>query len=155
MAIVRWDPFREVSTIQDQFNRVFNALRPGDSRGGTWLPAVDVYDTKDAVVLKADLAGLKPEDVQLDLEENVLTLSGERHAEEPPEGDRYFRVERAVGKFERSIALPLGIRADEVEATFEDGVLTVRLPKAEVTRPKRIPIEIKGERRSIGSDRAA
>ena len=133
MAVVRWDPFREMMNVQDQLNRTFGSLL--GERRSSWLPSVDVYDAKEEVVLKADLPGVAPEDVAVELDENVLTIRGERKSDYRPDEERFYRVERPTGSFERSIALPTGVRADGIQAAFEEGILTVRVPKAEEDTP--------------------
>lgn len=141
MAIIRWDPFRELTTLQDQFNRLVDQV--WGTRQESWLPAVDVFDTKDAVVLKAELAGMNPDDIQIEVEDNVLTIKGERKFEEKVDDERYYRIERRFGSFQRSLALPQGVKADEITATYEDGILTVTVPKAEEEKPKRIEVKAK------------
>jgi HSP20 family protein len=138
MAIIRWDPFREMTNFEDQFSRLWRGVADGTKRQESWLPAVDVFDTKEAVVLKAELAGVKPEDIQIEVEDNVLTIKGERRLEEKVEEDRYYRVERRFGSFQRSLALPQGVKAEDIQASYEDGILEVRVPKAEEEAPKKI-----------------
>ena len=106
MAIIRWDPFREMTQVQNQFNRLVDQVWNG--RQESWLPAVDVFDRKDAVILKAELAGMDPDDIEIEVEDNVLTIKGERKFEEQVEDERYYRVERRFGSFQRSLALPAG-----------------------------------------------
>ena len=139
MAIIRWDPFREMSTVQNRFDRLFDSVWGG--RQEAWLPAVDVFDTKDAVVLKAELPGMKVDDIQIEFDDNVLTLKGERTFEEKVDEERYYRVERRYGSFQRSLALPQGVKADDIRATYEDGILEVTVPKAEAVKPKRIEVK--------------
>ncbi len=145
MAIIRWDPFREMSTVQNRFDRLFDSVWGG--RQEAWLPAVDVFDTKDAVVLKAELAGMDPDDIQIEIEDNVLTIKGERRFEEKVDEERYYRVERRFGSFQRSLALPQGVKADDIAAAYEDGILEVRVPKAEEEKPKKI--EVKAAKKTV------
>ena len=140
MAIIRWDPFREMTNFEDQFNRLWRGVADGGKRQESWLPAVDVFDTKDAVVLKAELAGMRPDDIQIEVEDNVLTIKGERRFEEKVDEDRYYRVERRFGSFQRSLALPQGVRAEDIQASYEDGILEVRVPKVEEEKPKKITV---------------
>ena len=140
MAIIRWDPFREMTGVQDQLDRLWRGVFEGRGQE-SWLPAVDVFDTKDAVVLKAELAGLDPDDIEIEVDDNVLTIKGERKFEEKVDEERYYRVERRYGSFSRSLALPQGVRADDIQADYEDGVLEVRVPKAEEEKPKRITVK--------------
>jgi HSP20 family protein len=140
--------------LQDQLNRVFGSFFGGTTQAA-WLPSVDVFDTKDAVVLKADIPGVEPSDVSVEINENVLTIRGERKQDEQPEEDRFYRMERPTGTFERSIALPQGVLTDDVQATFSEGVLTVRVPKAEEVKPRRIPIEVRGAEKAISGESKA
>jgi HSP20 family protein len=139
MAIIKWDPFREMTNFEDQFNRLWRGVADG-KRQESWLPAVDVFDTKEAVVLKAELAGMKPDDIQIEVEDNVLTIKGERRFAEKVEEDRYYRIERRFGSFQRSLALPQGVKADDIQASYEDGILEVRVPKAEEEQPRKITV---------------
>ena len=141
MAIIRWDPFREMTQVQNQFNRLVDQV--WNNRQESWLPAVDVFDRKDAVVLKAELAGMDPDAIQIEVEDNVLTIKGERKFEEQVEDERYYRVERRFGSFQRSLALPQGVKPDEIQAGYEDGIVTVTVPKAEEEKPKRIEVKAK------------
>ena len=138
MAIIRWDPFREMTQVQSQFNRLEDQVWGG--RQESWMPAVDVFDTKDAVVLKAELAGMDPDDIEIEVEDNVLTITGERKFEERVDDARYYRVERRFGSFQRSLALPQGVKPEEIQAAYEDGILEVRVPKAAAEQPRRIEV---------------
>lgn len=139
MAIIRWDPFREMTQAQTQLSKLVDQVWGG--RQESWLPAIDVFDQKDAVVLKAELAGMNPDDIQIEVEDNVLTIKGERRFEEEVDEDRYYRVERRFGSFQRSLALPQGMKASDITATYEDGILTVTVPKVEEEKPKRIEVK--------------
>lgn len=146
MAIVRWDPFRDLTTLHDRMNRLFDETL-GRVRGGepseltgTWTPSVDVYEDSDRYILVAELPGLSKEDVQIELKENVLTLKGERKFQEEYKDQTCHRMERAYGGFVRSFALPSQVETAKVEAKFKDGVLTVSVPKAAAVRPRVIPI---------------
>ncbi len=141
MAIIRWDPFREMTQVQSQFNRLMDHVWGG--RQESWMPAVDVFDKKDAVVLKAELAGMSPDDIEIEVEDNVLTIKGERRFEEKVEDERYYRIERRFGGFQRSLAMPQGVNADGIVAAYEDGILTVTVPKVEEEKPKRIEVKAK------------
>lgn len=140
MAVIRWDPFREMTQqTQSQINKLVDQVWGG--RQESWLPAIDVFDTKDAVVLKAELAGMNPDDIQIEVEDNVLTVKGERRFEEAVDEERYYRVERRFGSFQRSLALPQGVRAEGISASYEDGILTISVPKVEEEKPKRIEVK--------------
>jgi HSP20 family protein len=150
MAIMRWDPFREMTQVQNRFDRLWGSVLA--DRQESWLPAVDVYDTKDAVVLKAELSGMDPGDIQIEVEDNVLTIKGERKFEEKIDEGRYYRVERRFGSFERSLALPQGVRPDDIQADYEDGILAVRVPKAEEEKPRKI--EVKAVKKTVEAKKA-
>jgi len=139
MAIIRWDPFREMTQVQNQLNRIVDQVWGG--RQESWLPAIDVFDTREAVVLKAELAGMDPDDIQIEVEDNVLTIKGERKFEEEVDEGRYYRVERRFGSFQRSLALPQGVKADEIVAGYEDGILTLTAPKAPEQKSQRIEVK--------------
>ena len=139
MAIIRWDPFREMTSLQGQVDRLVDSMWSG--RRESWVPAIDVFDEHDAVVLKAELAGMKPDDIQIEVEDNVLTIKGERTFSEQVDDERYYRIERRFGSFQRSLALPQGVKADEAQAAYEDGILEVRVPKAPAEQPRRIEVK--------------
>src|ERR1700730_1316399 len=148
MSIVRYDPFRDLRTLQEEVNRLFtgNMARAFEDEGiarGSWSPNVDIYDNKDQIVLEAELPGMKREDFDLSVENNVITLRGERHFEKKDETDNYHRVERAYGSFLRSFTLPNTVSATGATADYRNGVLRVALPKRAETKARRI--EIKGE----------
>jgi HSP20 family protein len=146
MAIVRWEPFREFTTLQNEMNRLFNTVfdAPAPGNGGStmrrWMPAMDLVETEDHFVLRADLPGMKEDDVKIELEDGTLTVSGERKAEHESKNEGYYRVERAFGSFSRSLTLPQGIDPETVTANFNNGVLEVRIPKPEQRKPRRIEI---------------
>jgi HSP20 family protein len=143
MALIRWEPGRELETFQSDIDRVFDAFlggRPANGGGRRWVPAMDLVETEDHFVLKADLPGLEEDDVKIELKDDVLTVSGERQAEHEERQDGYHRVERAYGSFSRSLLLPQGIDADKVQAAFDKGVLEVRIPKPAERKPHRVQI---------------
>jgi len=143
MALVRWDPTRQLDTFQSDIDRVFDAFFGGRTANGTtrrWVPAMDLVETDDHLVLRADLPGLDKEDVEIEVKDGVLTISGERRAEHEDSADGYHRVERAYGRFSRSLSLPQGIDADQVQASFDKGVLEVRIPKPAERKPHRVQI---------------
>jgi len=146
MAVVRWEPFREMSTLQNEMNRLFNTVfdTPAQNSAGStlrrWMPAMDLVETEDSFVLRADLPGMKEDDVKIEFEDGTLTVSGERKAEHETKNEGYYRVERAFGSFSRSLTLPQGVDAEAVTANFENGVLEVRIPKPEERKPRRIEI---------------
>jgi HSP20 family protein len=143
MALVRWDPGRQLDTFQSDIDRVFDAFFGAPTTNGTmrrWVPAMDLVETDDHLVLRADLPGLDKEDVEIEVKDGVLTISGERRTEHEDSADGYHRVERAYGRFSRSLSLPQGIDADQVEADFDKGVLEVRIPKPAERKPHRVQI---------------
>lgn len=141
MTNVRFDPFRDITSFRNDLNRLFAGALGGTVSGTqTWAPAVDVFETNDAVVLKAELPGLSTDDVSVEVDDNVLTISGERILRDSVEKGHYYRLERSYGTFSRSLTLPQGIKADEVSATFTDGVLAVTVPKADEVKPRKVAI---------------
>ena len=145
-ALVRFDPFRDITTLRDEMNRLFSrAVGDGVGSGSAWTPAVDIFDTGDAIVLRAELPGLTTEEIEIEVDENVLTLKGERRFEEQLEEGRYYRLERAYGSFQRSVTLPQGVKAEEISASFDNGVLSVRVPKADEVKPRKISVAVTGD----------
>jgi HSP20 family protein len=145
MALVRWEPVRELDTLQGEVNRLFDTFFGGTAANGggrarRWVPAMDLVETEDALVLTADLPGLERDDVAIEVKDGVLTVSGKRDAEHTAKADGYYRVERSFGGFSRSLALPDGVEADRVEAAFDKGVLRVTIPKPEERKPHRVEI---------------
>ena len=148
MALVRWEPVRELNSLQNEMNRLFSTFfdAPTGGNGGTvgrrWIPAMDLVETEDHYVLTADLPGLSQDDITLEFEGDVLTLSGERKAEHAERKEGYYRLERATGLFSRSLTLPEGVDPEAVTATFDKGVLEVRIPKPEQRKPKKVAIQV-------------
>ncbi len=149
MAVVRWDPARELDTLQGEMNRLFSSFfdTPTARNGGAarrWMPAMDLVETDEHFVLKADLPGMTESDVNIELERNVLTISGERKTEQEAKKDGYYRIERSYGSFSRALTLPEGIDAAAVTANFDNGVLEVRIPKPAQAQPHRVQIGVNG-----------
>ncbi len=152
MAIVRWEPFRDLMGLQERMNRLFDdswrARSGGGAQeddwalGGAWAPAVDIYEKDGAIVLKAEIPGVDPKDVDVRVENNTLTLRGERKFDEEVKRDNYHRVERAYGGFSRSFTLPNVVDTEKIKAEFKDGVLRLVLPKREEAKPKQIEIHV-------------
>lgn len=145
MTIVRWEPLRELSSLQSEMNRLFDGLfepgrSPVPSEMRRWIPPMDLLETEDSFVLRADLPGMTQEEVKIELEDNVLMLSGERRADHETRQEGFYRLERAFGSFSRSLTLPQGVDPDGVTASFDRGVLEVRIPKPEQAKPRRIAI---------------
>lgn len=148
MKIVRYDPFRDLRTLQEEVNRLFSTdlNRTFGEEGigrGAWSPSVDIYENKEQIVLEAELPGMNRDDFELSVENNVITLRGDRHFEKKEETESYHRVERSYGSFTRSFTLPQTVSAEEATAEYRNGVLRVTLPKREDTKARRI--EITGE----------
>jgi len=155
MALIRWEPARELHSMQSEMNRLFGSLFDSPTpRNGVrtsqrrWIPAMDVAETDDHYVLRADLPGLSEDDVHVELEENILTISGKRSSAHEESKNGYHRVERSYGSFSRSVALPEGVDADGIQANFDKGVLEVKVAKPEQIKPRKVAI-------SVGSASAA
>ena len=144
MTIVRWEPLRELGTLQSEMNRLFNTVFDGPAPSGAtmrrWMPPMDLVESGEDFVLRADLPGMSEEDVKIELEDSTLTISGERKAEHEAQGEGFYRVERATGAFSRSLTLPKGVDPEAVSARFDRGVLEVRIPKPAERKPRRISI---------------
>lgn len=143
------DPWRDFGSLQERINRMFDdTIRTLYPQGGeelergTWIPAVDINETEDGYVVKADLPGMKKEDIQIDLKNNTLTLKGEKKFEEKVSKDNYVRTERTYGTFVRSFTLPHNVDAEKIRASYKDGVLELTLPKKEEAKPKQIKVEV-------------
>lgn len=145
MALVRWDPVRDLDSLQGDMNRLFDRFFD-TGRGSTgrtarrWIPAMDLVETDNHLVLRADLPGMREDDVNIEIKDSVLTISGERKAEHEEKGEGYHRVERSFGSFSRSLSLPDGVDPKKIDAKFAEGVLEVRVPKPEETKPTRVEI---------------
>ena len=145
MAVVRWDPFRELGMLQDRMNRLFDNAGRGwraDEPAATtsWSPSVDIFETEGEIVVKAELPGMNREDITLHLENNVLTLRGERKFEKETKDENYHRIERSYGNFCRSFSIPATVDEEKIRADYKDGVLKIALPKKDQAKPKQINI---------------
>ena len=144
MTLVRWTPFREMLTLQDRMNRLFNgsdfrpALWNDEVEMSNWHPVVDIYDKDDKIVIQAELPGLEKKDISIDLKDRVLTLKGERSSENEVKEDSFYRRERSFGKFERSFTLPMGLDPEKIKADYKEGVLKIEVSKPEKEKPKQI-----------------
>lgn len=145
--LTRWDPFRELSSLQERFDRMFgdalSRLRGETIEGSAWLPAVDIVEDEDNIVLKADLPGIDAKDVDIQVENGTLTLRGERKFEKDVKEDNFRRIERAYGSFVRSFTLPTTVDSEKVQAEYRNGVLELRLPKRAEAKPKQIKVAVK------------
>jgi HSP20 family protein len=149
MNIVKYDPFRELRSLHDELSRVFVDPFTGSGEEitrGVWSPSVDVFENDDKIVLEAELPGMKADEVDVSIENNVVTIKGERKFEKKEEKDNYHRIERSYGSFTRSFTLPRTVTGDEASADFENGVLKITLPKREEARARKI--EISGKRQT-------
>lgn len=143
--ITRRDPFRNVSSLQEQVNRLFESSfsHQGDQSTLTaWAPAVDVYETENELVIKADLPEISEKDLDVRVENNTMTIRGERKFEQKVREDNYLRMERAYGSFSRSFSLPNTVNTEQIQAEYKDGVLTVTLPKRAESKPKQVKISV-------------
>jgi HSP20 family protein len=150
MALVRWEPFRELAALQNEMGRWMNQLAggvgapPGNGHSSTWLPAVDVWETDSELVLSFDLPGIPEDKIAVELDDNILTVTGERERTQEHSSDRFYRFERRFGQFSRSVTLPTGVKEDDIKAEYKDGVLEIRVPKPDEQKPKRIQIGSEG-----------
>lgn len=148
MSMVRWDPFRNMATLQDRINRLFDDAFPRAAEGdeelssSAWHPLVDIFETDHGVAIQVDLPGVDKEDVSVEVKENVLTIRGERKPDLTVTDDRYYRRERAFGTFQRSFATHTMISPSDIKATFKKGVLRIEIPKPQEVKPKQVSVNI-------------
>lgn len=148
MALIRWEPAAELNSIQTEMNRLFNSLFDSPTRPSSgevkrrWIPAMDLVETGDQYVLHADLPGVSEQDINIELDAGVLKISGERNASSTEEKHGYRRIERSYGSFSRSLTLPDGVDANAVRASYDNGVLEVRIPKPEQVKPRKVTIAV-------------
>jgi HSP20 family protein len=140
MSVSRWDPFQDLLAIQDEMNQVFGRARQGQAGGRVWAPALDISERKDAYVVTVEVPGVNPDDLDITLEDGLLTIQGERQFTSESSEQQFHRVERRYGAFRRSITLPAQVKADRIEATVDNGVLQILVPKMEEAKPKRIQV---------------
>lgn len=154
MALIKWNPSRELLKIEREFNRMFNSLSnhfgfgngddiDGEYENAVWSPLSDIYEDKDSYVLTMDLPGIRKEDVKISYVDGQLNVSGERKQERESKNGTYHRVERNYGKYFRTFTLPKKIKEDKIDAEFKDGQLTITIPKADEAKPKEIDIKVK------------
>jgi HSP20 family protein len=144
-TIARLEPFRGLATLQDQFNRLFNESfrnHPEESALTTWAPAVDIYETPNELVVKADLPDVNEKEIDVRVENNLLTIRGERKFEKSVSEENFLRVERTYGAFSRSFSLPNTVNAEAIGAQYKNGVLTVTLPKREESKPRQVKVTV-------------
>ncbi len=152
MAIIRWDPFRDLITLREKMNRLFEEA--ASSRGeekdlisSSWTPSVDIYETEHEVVLTAEVPGIDDKDIEIKIEDNTLTLRGERSLEKEIKEENYHRIERAYGSFYRSFSIPNYIDAEKIKAEHENGILKVVMPKKQELKPRKIKV-LKAQKKS-------
>ena len=144
-TIVRWGPFRNLSSLQEQVNRLFESNFPSRGRESTltaWAPAVDVYETENELVIKADLPDVSEKDLDVRVENSMLTIHGERKFEQKVKEENYLRMERSYGSFSRSFSLPNSVNTEAIKAEYKDGVLNITLPKRAESKPKQVKIAV-------------
>ena len=144
-TIARWEPFRRATSLQDQVNRLFNDVleRAGEESSLTaWAPSVDIYETEYELVVKADLPKVDPKDLDIRVENNILTIRGERKFEKKVNEENYLRVERSYGSFARSFTLANTVNSEAIKADYQNGVLTLSIPKREEAKPKQIKVNV-------------
>ncbi len=148
MALIRWDPFREMSALQERMNQLFSnvsnqgPVREEEVLRSSWTPAVDIFETPEAIVLKAELPGIAAQDIAVEVKDHILTLKGEKKWEKETKEENYHRMERSYGSFQRTFTLPGTVRQEKAKAKFKDGILEIALPKVEEARPRQIKVEI-------------
>jgi HSP20 family protein len=148
MSMVRWDPFRNIATLQDRINRLFEDAFPRtagedeDLAASAWHPQVDIFDAETGVTVLVDLPGINKNDVSVEVKENILTIKGSRAPVEAVDESKYYRRERICGSFQRSFAMRGDVAPDQIKATFKNGVLKIELPKPEEIRPRQISVSI-------------
>ena len=150
MALVRWEPFQDLLAIQERMNRLFDetlqrtrSREEEDISAGLWAPPVDIYETENEIVLKAELPEIDQKDIEIKVEDNTLTIRGERRFDQETKKENYHRIERAYGKFSRSFSLPNTIDQEKIKASYKDGILKLVMPKKEEKKPKQITVEDK------------
>jgi HSP20 family protein len=142
-SVIRWDPFRNLTNLQEQVNRLFESNfrgRTDESAQTTWAPSVDIYETENELVLKADLPEVSEKDIDIHVENNMLTVRGERKFEQKVKEENYLRIERSYGSFSRSFSLPNTVDNEAIKAEYKNGVLTVFMPKRAESKPKQVKI---------------
>jgi HSP20 family protein len=148
MALIKWtSPYRDFLNLQEEMNRLFDAFSRGTElqsvTEGSWAPAVDIHESKESIVIDAEVPGVDQKDIKVSITDNILTIQGEKKQQKTVEEENFHRVERFYGTFSRSFNLPAGVKADQIKASFKDGVLKIILPKSEEAKTKIINVEVK------------
>ena len=146
MTLMRWSPVRSMIDLQNEVNQLFNDFysSPGTARSGAtvWHPLVDISETENEIIVVAEVPGMNKEDLKISIQENILTLQGEKKQEQKKKDEQYHRIEREYGQFERSFSLPTTVNTNKIKATCKEGVLTIILPKTEEAKPKELAIQV-------------
>ena len=145
MAIIRWDTFRDLMTLREKMNRLFEEafITRGEEKelfSGTWTPSIDIYETEHALILSAEVPGIEENDIEIKIEDNTLTLHGERKFNKETKEENYHRIERAYGSFHRSFTLPNYIDQDKIKAEHENGILKITMPKKKELKPRKVNV---------------
>jgi len=145
MAIIRWEPFRDLMTLREKMNRLFEEafITRGEEKemvSGTWTPSVDIYETENALILSAEVPGIEENDIEIKIENSTLTLHGERKFEKETKEENFHRIERAYGTFHRSFTLPNYIDQDKIKAEHENGILKITMPKKTEMKPRKVKV---------------
>jgi len=151
MALIRWDPFRDMVTLRDKMNRLFDDAFKGEEKdivSSSWAPSVDIYETENELVLNAEIPGIDEDDIEIKIEDNTLTLHGERKLEEETQEENYHRIERSYGSFYRSFSLPHYIDQEKIKAEHDNGVLRIHMPKKPELKPRSVKI-LKPEKKKV------
>ncbi len=151
MALIKWDPFADLLSIQEKMNKLFEDTlhRSGsfdadeEFRMANWIPPVDIYETTDEIILKAELPEVKKDEVEINVDNNILTLTGKREFEKETEKENFHRIERSYGGFKRSFNLPATIDQEKIDADFKNGILKITMRKKEESKPRQIEIKSK------------
>src|SRR3989344_435370 len=146
MALLKWDPFKDLITIQERMNRLFDETiskthAPGEEIGGGWSPPVDIYETEEHIILKAELPGVNKNDIEVEIKNNMLVLKGERKFEKNVQEENYHRMERSYGSFQRVFTLPYKVNEEGIKARYHNGILEIVLMKVREQKPKYIKVE--------------
>jgi len=152
-SVSRWEPFRGAHTLQDQINRLFGEVFDRSNQASNltaWAPSVDIYENEHELIVKADLPGIDPKDLDIRVENNILTIRGERKFEEKVNDNNSLRVERAYGSFSRSFALSNTVNSEAIKADYQNGVLTLTVPKREEAKPKQIKVNVSAAAAAAG-----
>ncbi|MGQ0549312.1 MAG: Hsp20/alpha crystallin family protein [Armatimonadota bacterium] len=150
MSIIRWEPFDDLMSIRESMDRMFEDFltrRPRVAGPMVWQPAIEVFETENEVVVKAELTGIDPKDVNVTITGDGLTIKGEAKADQEEKGRNYYRRELRYGAFQRTVPLPAEVKSEETKASFRNGILEVRVPKSERVRPKSVKVEVDGGKR--------